>query len=30
MFILENEIKKLEDLKNQLEIIKECLWLKFS
>ncbi len=26
MLILENEINKLNELKKQLEIIKECLW----
>ena len=26
MIILENEIKKLDDLKDQFTVIKECLW----
>jgi len=27
MIIIENEIKRLDDAKAQLNLIKECLWL---
>lgn len=30
MIILENEIKRINEAKKQIEIIKECLWLTFN